>query len=114
MHAVFSALENLLIAGSQWIRPYLLGISLAISATLLAIYGSSINGWVKELVNQHVFVVRLGAFILLVAFGYGAANLAISHLVARLLARVDDLYLLPLVLLVFITIGTLAEHEKHI
>lgn len=95
-------------------RPHLGGIALAISSTLLAIYGTAINGWVKEQVAQYHFIVRVLAFVLLVAFGYGAANLAISHLLARMLARIDDLYLFPLVLLAFLGIGTLAEHEKHI
>jgi hypothetical protein len=53
-------------------------------------------------------------FILLVAFGYGAASLVISHFLAGLLMRVDSLHLAGIVFFAFVLIGALAEHKGHV
>ena len=95
-------------------RPVLPQISIAMTSTALAIYGSEINKWFKMVVRKQPFVVRVLAFVMLVAFGYGLLNLALAHLVSRLLARTDDLWLSPSVLLVFIVIGVIAEERRQI
>ena len=103
-----------LIAASTALRPHLSQITLAFSATLLAIFGNDINGSVKDLVKDSPFPVRLLVFILLVAFGYGALTLAISHFLAYVLAGTDNLWLSPIVVAAFVLVGFLAEHKKHI
>ena len=99
---------------SEVVRPYLSPIAVAITSTLLAIFGGDINGWMKEAVKPYPFVVRVACFVLLVAFGYGAVTLLIAHLFARVLASVNNSYLAVLIALTFIVIGMLAEHKRHI
>ena len=114
MHSLFIAVAKLIEAGSGAMRPHLANVALAISATLLAIFGSDINGGIKELIKNWHFLVRLAVFVLLVAFGYGALSLAFAHVLARLLGQIDDLYLAPVVVVTFILIGALAEHRRRI
>jgi hypothetical protein len=95
-------------------RPHLSYITIAISATLLAIFGNTINSGVKRSVSKWPLFVRVLIFVLLVAFGYGAANLFASHLLARLLMRLDDHYLAVVILVSFVLISILAEHKGHV
>jgi hypothetical protein len=114
MHYLLSAAAKFSIGLSQAMRPHLSQIAIAISMTLLAIFGSDINAGVKGLVAKYPFIVRVGVFILVVAFGYGAASLLISYLFARALMQLDNQYLAAVVVLSFILIGVLAEHKGHI
>lgn len=51
---------------------------------------------------------------MLVAFGYGALNLVLAHLLSQMLITTDDLWLSPIILVVFIGIGLLAEEQRQI
>ncbi len=99
---------------SQLIRPILPQVSLAMTSTVLAVFGSDINGWFKALIKKRHFFIRVTAFVLLVAFGYGALNLVVSHLVSQMLMKTDDAWLSPAVLGVFIGLGVLAEERRQI
>jgi hypothetical protein len=114
MHDVFAAVARLIVAASNAMRPHLAYVALAVSATLLAIFGSDISGGVKEWVKNWHFPVRLAVFVFLVTFGYGAMSLAFARFLAGLLGRIDDLYLAPAILITFVLIGALAEHKKNI
>lgn len=114
MNALFNAIANLCASASQGTRPYLTQVALAISSTLLAIYGGDINGWFKDLVKGYPFVLRVLAFVLLVAFGYGALGLAMAHFLAVLLGMLANVILAPVICLVFLLIGLLAEEKRHI
>jgi hypothetical protein len=102
------------VAGSEALRPHLFQIAIALSATVLAIFGNDINRAVKRLVNKHPFVVRAIVFVLLVAFAYGAATLYLSSLLARGLAWLDDRSLAAVVIVAFVLVGILAEQKGHI
>jgi hypothetical protein len=114
MHGLFIAVAKLIAVASNALRPHLAQVALAVAATLLAIFGSDINGGIKGLVKDYHFLVRLAIFVFLVAFGYGAVSLAFAHVLTGLLGQIDDLYLAPLVALVFVLIGALAEHRRNI
>ena len=114
MHYVLSTVAQLVMAVSEALRPHLSALAITLSATLLAIFGNDINSRVKRQVIRYPFPVRVAAFILLVAFGYGAASLVISHYVASLLMQLDSHYLAGVVGVAFILLGVLAEHKGHI
>jgi hypothetical protein len=105
---------NPIVWTSQAIRPFLPQISVAITSSVLAVFGSEINGWFKQLIRKKPFVLRVSAFVLLVAFGYGALNLFVSHYLSQILILCDDLWLSPLILVAFILIGILAEERRQI
>ena len=99
---------------SQFIRPYVREISLALIATILALYGSYINDAVKSLMKNYHFIVRFSVFVLLCAFGYGALSVYAAKFVKLLLLHINDLWLAPMVIVSFLLIGLLAEHKKKI
>lgn len=105
---------NPIIWTSHTIRPILPQISVAITSSVLAVFGSEINGWFRQLIRKKPFVLRVAAFVLLVAFGYGALNLFVSHYLSQTLMLCDDLWLSPIALVSFILIGILAEQKRQI
>jgi hypothetical protein len=114
MHYFFSAVLDVFVLASELIRPHLSQVAMAVAATLLAIFGSDINRSVKRLVKQWPLVVRVLVFVVLVAFGYGAAGLLVSHLLMQILMQVDNRYLALLVVAAFFLIAVLAEHKGHV
>jgi hypothetical protein len=99
---------------SQWLYPWLKEISMAIMATLLVIYGSTVNRMVKRQINGMHFVFRSLIFIILCAFGYGALLIFATPYLTKGLAMVGMVYLSPLILGIFITLGVIAEKKNQI
>ncbi len=96
---------------SQWLYPWLGEIAMAIMATLLVIYGHSINRLVKKQTSGMHFILRTLIFILLCTFGYGALLIYATPILSHLLAGVGMIYLGPLIVGIFIMLGVLAEKE---
>lgn len=107
-------IKSIIIQLSQWLYPWLGEISMAIMATLLVIYGETINRMLKRQIVGWHFILRTLIFIILCAFGYGALLVYVTPLLTKLLASVGMIYLGPLVLGVFITLGTIAEKKNRI
>jgi uncharacterized membrane protein len=105
---------NPIVWASQSIRPVIPQVSIAITSSLLAVFGGAINGWFKLAIKRYHFIVRVFAFVMLVAFGYGALNLALAHLLSQLLITTDDFWLSSIILVVFMGIGLLAEEQRQI
>jgi hypothetical protein len=99
---------------SQFMRGYLPQISVAMIATVLALYGGYINDAVKSLLKSHHFIIRFVVFVLLCAFGYGALSIYAAKVVKMLLSQIHDLWLAPVIVVSFIVIGLLAEHKRKI
>ncbi len=107
-------IKSIIIQLSQWLYPWLGEISMAIMATLLVIYGEILNRMLKRQISGLHFIIRTLLFIFLCAFGYGALLIYVTPLLAQLLASVGMIYLGPLVLAVFITLGSIAEKKNRI
>ncbi len=107
-------MNELLIELGQMFRPYQYQSALAIIATLLVIFGNDINLAIKSLVKRQHFVVRSGVFILVCAFGYGAATVWLTSILAKLLSQIPNLYIVPGIILVFIIMGLYAQRQKQI
>ena len=99
---------------SQFMREYLRQISVALIATVLALYGGYINDAVKSLLKNYHFIVRFMVFVLLCAFGYGALSIYAAKFARMLLGELDNLWLAPVIVVSFLVIGLLAEHKKKI
>lgn len=98
----------------QWFRPYQYQAALAIIATLLVVFGNDINSSIKRLVAKQHFIVRTSVFIVICAFGYGLLTVWLTSLLAQQLAKVPSLYLLPVVFIIFFTLGIYAQKQRHI
>ena len=98
---------------SGWMRPYLAQIAMAIVATLLVVYGSEVNRFVKKRVQRYPFLLRLLIFVLLCMVGYGLLLVAGSMGLAWLLSQVKNQALCIVVVLLFLVIGFLAERKNQ-
>ncbi len=107
-------IKMLIINFSQWLYPWLGEIAMAIMATLLVIYGHSINRLVKKQISGMHFIFRTLVFIVLCSFGYGALLIYVTPILSHLLAAVGLIYLGPLITGIFITLGVLAEKQNQI
>lgn len=107
-------LVGLLTELGQWFRPYQYQASLAIIATLLVVFGNDINSSVKKIVAKQHFIVRTSVFIVICAFGYGFLTVWLTSLLAHQLAKIPSLYLLPVVFIIFLTLGIYAQKQHHI
>lgn len=106
-------LENWLIQSSHWLRPHLMTIALMIVATLLVLYGNTINAVVKRQISHYHFIIRVVIFILLCAFGYGLLTSLLTPFVAQQLAKLPNYYLSPIVLIISVSLGALAERKRQ-
>lgn len=104
-------LLDLIVTLSRWSRGHLYDISLAIMASLLVIFGPAINHWVQRQVGSLNFAFRTLIFILLCAVGYGLAMIYVTPWLMRGLGHFNNFTLAPVLLLLFIVIGVLAERR---
>lgn len=98
---------------SEWMRDYLNPISMAIVATILVIFGNDLNRWIRKMVRQYHFLVRLSVFILVCAFGYGVATVLLAKLLADVLGSISDYYLSLVVAAIFVILGLTAEERNQ-
>lgn len=108
------AVKYQIIHFSQWLYPYLDEIALAIIATLLVIYGNSINLMIKKQTGSLHFIARTTVFVGLCTFGYGFLVVFLTPILGKWLAGIGMIYLGPLIVGVFITLGVLAERKNQI
>ncbi|MEK6747919.1 MAG: DUF3392 family protein [Pseudomonadota bacterium] len=102
------ALEYLNILDT-WLRANLEAIAIAQSATLLVIYGDYVNEIVRIALKPYPFLVRLTAFVMICAFGFGAIGVFAANVYSELLAKLDYRMLTPVVVTVFLLLGMAAE-----
>jgi hypothetical protein len=107
-------MNEILISASQSLCPYLYKIAMAITAACLVLFGDHVNGWIRDMVKSYNFFIRLTVFIIVVTFGYGALTLLLAKALEQVLIMIPALYLLPVLMLIFIIIGIIAEEKKHI
>ena len=98
----------------QWCRPYQYQVALAIIATLLVVFGNSINAYIKKLLSKQHFIVRTLVFILVCTFGYGLLTVWLTNILAEQLAKVPTLYLAPTICVIFISLSLYAQKQRYI
>ncbi|MDG1750910.1 MAG: DUF3392 domain-containing protein [Thalassotalea sp.] len=98
----------------QWFRPYQYKCSLAIIATILVIFGHDINNVIKQLIRKQHFVIRTLIFIVVCAIGYGLVTVWLTEFLSLQLAKIPNLYVVPLVVIIFTALGLYAQKQRHI
>jgi len=107
-------MNELLIEAGQWFRSYQYQSALAIIATILVIFGNDINQAIKQSIKKQHFVVRTLVFIFVCAVGYGLMTVWLTELLSAQLAKISNLYIVPIVTGVFIALGMYAQKQRHI
>lgn len=95
-------------------RPYVRDIALAMVATCLVVFGDDINRAVRRQIAHLHFIWRTSIFILLCAFGYGALTIFLTPVVAKQLAKLSNIWLPWLCLVIFIILGSLAQRKRQL
>ena len=104
-------LLDLIVTLSRWSRSHLHDIALAIMATLLVLFGPSLNAWVQRSTASMNFLLRTLIFVLLCAIGYGLLLVFATPYMAKGLGYFNNFTLAPVLLLVFFIIGILADRN---
>ena len=94
------------------IRPYSAEIAFAIVATTLIIFAAPLNGAVRNLVKSWNVVLRVIAFILLCALGYGVLSAWLTGVLHSYLRGLSSEMLVLQVTVVFVVLGIIAERSK--
>ena len=104
---------SLLVSLTNLIRPHTADIALAMVATLLVIFGDHINDAVRRLVKGQPIWARVGVFIALCTFGYGALSVWLTPILKSYLQTLSAGEYLAIVVGGFLLVGILAErHQK--
>ncbi len=106
-------LDELLWRSGQWAEAYVHDIALALVATLLVVYGARITHFLTRPLRPYPRPIRVGAFGLLLALGFGAATVWATPLLAEALLYIETRYLGVAVLGAFLVLGYLAERKGH-
>lgn len=104
-------LVDLVVALSKWSRLHLRDISLAIMATALVLFGPAINAWVRRTIGHLNFAIRTVIFVLVCALGYGLAIIYLTPVLSSTLGHLNNYTLAPVLVMVFILIGILADRN---
>ena len=104
---------SLLVSIASMIRPHTADIAMAMVATLLVIFGDHINDAVRRLVKGRPIWARVGVFIALCTFGYGALSVWLTPMLKSYLQTLSAGEYLVVVVGGFLLVGILAErHQK--
>lgn len=107
-----SIITDVLVTFSRWMRDHLFHISMAMAAAVLIIYGADINKFIKKHVKGYPFTVRLLIFIAVCAVGYSFLTFLLGAILKGFLGSLNNVYLSPVVAILFIVIGVLAERRN--
>jgi hypothetical protein len=110
---MFDSVIRLLSQFGRFLYPYMNDIAVAIMACLIVILGTRINRLLRSSLAGSGFVVRTLVFILVNAFGYGVAIVALSPLLAGQLKSIPSQWLGLVILATFIAIGAWAQRNNH-
>ncbi len=107
-------MTDLLMELGQEFRGYQYQTAMAIIATLLVIFGNDINNSLKKLVAKQHFIIRSVIFVLVCAFGYGLLTIWLTGLLSTQLSHIPNVYIVPVIFLIFLMLGMYAQKQRHI
>ena len=110
MHEITSSLTQL----AQLFSGRLHLCSLALTTSLVALYGTQINRFIQRQLRQYPLFIRTAAFIFICAFGYGWLGAKLAQWLQYGLERMPTVYLAPTLISLFICLGLLAQRERYI
>jgi hypothetical protein len=100
--------------GSNWIRPYVDEVALAVVASILVIYGKAINDLVKQAFKKWPFAVRVLVFMVVCAFGYGALTVLATRFLQRFLSGLGSAQLTIVIGGFYFLVGMLAQKKRQV
>ncbi|MEB0039429.1 MULTISPECIES: DUF3392 domain-containing protein [unclassified Pseudomonas] len=102
---------DLLATVSRWSRSNLSEISLALVGCLLVLFGSDIKGWIDGRISGFAGALRIPVMALLCTIGSGLALIYATPWVIRGLSQFNNYSLAPVLLVVLVLIGVIADRR---
>ena len=102
---------DLLATASRWSRSNLSEISLALVGCLLVLFGTDIKATVEQRLGSLAGALRVPFIALLVMIGSGAALIYATPWVVKGLAQFNNYALAPVLLVVLVLIGVVADRR---
>ncbi len=99
---------------SQWMRPHLSDIGMAMIATLLVIFGHNMTQLLRLQIGRYHFAVKITLFVVFSAFGFALLTKFAAPLLTAQLASISDDWLAPIVVAIFYGIGWIAQKKQMI
>ncbi|QXG24216.1 DUF3392 domain-containing protein [Pseudomonas viridiflava] len=102
---------DLLATVSRWSRSNLSEIALALVGCLLVLFGSDVKGWLEQRVGGMAGALRIPIMALLCTVGSGLALIYATPWVVRGLSQFNNYSLAPVLLVVLVLIGVVADRK---
>ncbi|EPJ82254.1 membrane protein [Pseudomonas syringae] len=102
---------DLLATASRWSRSNLSEIALALVGCLLVLFGADFKGWVEQRISSFAGALRIPLMALLVTLGSGAALIYATPWVIRGLSQFNNYSLAPVLVVVLVLIGVVADRK---
>jgi hypothetical protein len=102
---------DLLATVSRWSRSNLSEIALALVGCLLVLFGADIKSWLDARIGSLTGALRIPVLALLCTIGSGAALIYATPWVIRGLSQFNNYSLAPVLLVVLILIGVVADRR---
>ena len=102
---------DLLATVSRWSRSNLSEIALALVGCLLVLFGSDVKGWLEQRVGSMAGALRIPIMALLCTVGSGLALIYATPWVVRGLSQFNNYSLAPVLLVVLVLIGVIADRK---
>lgn len=102
---------DLLATVSRWSRSNLSEIALALVGCLLVLFGADIKSWLDARIGSLTGALRVPVLALLCTIGSGAALIYATPWVIRGLSQFNNYSLAPVLLVVLILIGVVADRR---
>ena len=99
---------------ASYCSPWLSEIAAAIIACLLIVIGGDINRMLRRQLSNQNFLVRTFIFVLVNAFGYGLLTITLTPLLANILIKLDDHWLILFLLSIFLFVGSWAQRNHYV
>ena len=104
----------MLSAFNQFIIAHLQPLVWALVATVMVVYGAHLNQQLRRVFKPLPWLLRIMAFVVACAVGYGWLSLLLVELMVSALAELRPLAILLVLLGGFLTVGVLAERRRMI
>ena len=102
---------DLLATVSRWSRSNLSEIALALVGCMLVLFGSDVKGWLEQRVGSMAGALRIPIMALLCTVGSGLALIYATPWVVRGLSQFNNYSLAPVLLVVLVLIGVVADRK---
>lgn len=99
---------------ADFLRLHIASVSVGLVATLLAIYGRTINSAAQKLTKGFPFIGRFAFFVALCGFGYALLSSQIVRLLRHQLVKLSDMKLVIVTTAAFLILAFLAKSTKSL